>query len=171
MTDPSACDLETCPCDDAADAARRRSDGAPDGSDAGGPFAELAASRRAWIETVLRPWCRTAPRRELLKAEQEWLDIAGRVEPQFTLWLWAWSRFPVLFVDGLQGLDETFEVRVTLTTGEQQTGFPNARQSRRGLLTLVGPKGHVGPWSIDDVVEVVRVDSAPTFDSAPTAHR
>ena len=77
-------------------------------------FDALAASRRAWIDDVLRPWCREARRTDLLKAEQEWNDIAGKVDADRTLWLWAWSRFPCLYVDGLGGLEESWEVRVTL---------------------------------------------------------
>ncbi|MCA9080733.1 MAG: hypothetical protein KDA58_09255, partial [Planctomycetaceae bacterium] len=57
-------------------------------------FDELVASRRAWNETVLKPWCQSASRKELRLAAQEWLDIAGRAAPEFTLWPWAWSRFP-----------------------------------------------------------------------------
>lgn len=119
-------------------------------------FAALAESRREWIAAVLRPWCAAASRKELLQAEQEWHDIAGRIDPQFTLWLWAWSRFPVLYVEGLQGLDETWEVRVGLRNGDVAIGFPNARESRRGLLVLEGGGEPCGPISIDDVASVER---------------
>ena len=62
-------------------------------------FSALVASRRNWIDLTLKPWCRSASRRDLLAAEQDWLDIAGTADPHKTLWPWAWSRFPVLFVD------------------------------------------------------------------------
>ncbi|MEZ6067004.1 MAG: hypothetical protein R3B90_15180 [Planctomycetaceae bacterium] len=120
-------------------------------------FDQLAVSRREWIRGVLQPWCQHAPRRELLKAAQEWNDIAGRVDPQFTLWLWAWSRFPALYVDGLKGLEESFEVRVTLRSGECVDGYPDARESERGLLVLQGASTPVGPFSIDDITSVERL--------------
>jgi hypothetical protein len=124
-------------------------------------FAALVASRRDWIEQVLKPWCRAAARRDLLAAEQEWIDIAGRADPAKTLWPWAWSRFPVLFTDDLGGLEETYQVIVTLRDGSQHTGYPDARQSQRGRLVLLGdsPGGGVtdlGPWAIDDVASVER---------------
>jgi hypothetical protein len=119
-------------------------------------FDDLAASRRQWIADILQPWCRAAPLAELRKAEREWGDIAGRVEPEFTLWLWAWSRFDVLYVEGLKGVDETFEVRVRLKSGEEHCGFPDARQTRRGTLVLQGEEGQLGPFSIDDIASVER---------------
>lgn len=126
-------------------------------------FNELVESRKAWIEDVLRPWCRQAKRIELLKAHDEWHDIAGRVDQEFTLWLWAWSRFPALYVEDLKGLDESFEVAVTLADGRQVTGYPDARESQRGLLVLLAStdtgREHVGPFSIDDIASVERVES------------
>lgn len=119
-------------------------------------FEALAASRRAWVEEVLRPWCRCAPRRELLQAEQEWTDIAGRPAPEFSLWLWAWSRFPALYVEGLPGVDETYEVRVRLRGGAEHVGFPNARETRRGMLRLEGADGPLGPFSLDDIESIER---------------
>lgn len=124
-------------------------------------FDALVASRRTWIETVLKPWLRTAPRRDLLFAEQEWIDLAGRADPGKTLWPWAWSRFPVLYVDDLGGLEETYRVIVTLRDGSQHTGYPDARQSLRGELVLLGDSvvhgsRNLGPFSIDDVVNVAR---------------
>lgn len=123
-------------------------------------FLDLAASRRDWIATVLIPWCRQVPLQELRKAADEWHDIAGRVDPERTLWLWAWSRFPVLHVEGLPGLDETYEVELQTRTGEQFRGYPNARGSQRGRLLLQGGDGPIGPFSIDDVVAVRRVTDA-----------
>jgi hypothetical protein len=126
-------------------------------------FTELVEARKAWIEGVLRPWCRQASRIELLKAQDEWHDIAGRVDTEFTLWLWAWSRFPALYVDELKGLDESYEVRVTLQDGHEVTGFPDARESSRGMLVLFAGSDaepqHVGPFSIDDVASVERAAS------------
>jgi hypothetical protein len=120
-------------------------------------FDDLVASRKDWIESVLKPWCRGAPLGELRKAAQEWHDIAGRVDPDLTLWLWAWSRFPVLYHDSLRGLDESFQVKVRLRDGTEQTGFPDSRASRRGTLMLATGEGDVGPFSIDDVESVERV--------------
>lgn len=120
-------------------------------------FSDLVASRKTWIDDVLKPWCRQATRVELLKAEDEWYNIAGRVDAGFTLWLWAWSRFPTLHVDELQGLDESYVVRVTLRNGDQIAGFPDARQSHRGMLVLLTENEEVStPISIDDVQSVER---------------
>ncbi|MBL8849328.1 MAG: hypothetical protein JNG89_06570 [Planctomycetaceae bacterium] len=124
-------------------------------------FTDLVDSRREWIESVLKPWCRSAARRELLAAEQEWVDIAGRADPQKTLWPWAWSRFPVLYVDDLGGLEETYRVTVTLRDGSRRTGYPDARRSVRGELVLLGDASgqglcNLGPWSIDDIANVER---------------
>lgn len=125
-------------------------------------FDELIASRKQWIETVLKPWCRTAPLKDLKRAELEWGDIAGRVDPQATLWTWAWSRFPALVYGGLSGVDETHEVRVTLADGTSVTGFPDNRRTKQGNLVLlcVHPHGEtdvVGPLSIDHIAEVERI--------------
>ncbi|MCA9052275.1 MAG: hypothetical protein KDA75_00490 [Planctomycetaceae bacterium] len=121
-------------------------------------FQDLVDSRKRWIDSELIPWCRSASLMELRKAAEEWGDIAGRVDPEFTLWLWAWSRFPVLFVEGLQGVDESYEVEVQTRDGNVHRGFPDARESRRGRLMLQGADGTVGPFSIDDVVAVNRCE-------------
>lgn len=120
-------------------------------------FDDLVASRRAWIEQELKPWCQRAARIELIKAEQEWTDLAGRPDPARTLWPWAWGRFPMLTQDGLQGIDETYEVRVTLRDGRSGTGYPDNRASQRGQLVLVGTNGTWGPVGIDDVASVERL--------------
>ena len=104
-------------------------------------FQDLVESRKAWISESLIPWCRQASLVDLRKAAEEWGDIAGRVDPEFSLWLWAWSRFPALYVDGLRGLEETFEVAVRLRDGRVLRGFPDARQSRRGMLVVQGQEG------------------------------
>jgi hypothetical protein len=130
-------------------------------------FDGLIESRRAWIDNVLKPWCRQAARIDLLKADQEWHDIAGRVDTEFTLWLWAWSRFPALYVDDLKGLDESFEVQVTLKDGTRVVGFPDARESQRGMLVVItadAANPQAGPFSIDDVINVERVTS-PAADT------
>jgi hypothetical protein len=124
-------------------------------------FDALIASRRAWIDTVLKPWLRKAPRRDLLFAEQEWVDLAGRADTRKTLWPWAWSRFPVLYVDDLGGLEETYRVVVTLRDGSLHAGYPDARRSLHGELVLLGDSvvngsRELGPFSIDDVVTVER---------------
>lgn len=123
-------------------------------------FTQLVESRKAWINEVLIPWCRTAPLPELRKAADEWSDIAGRVDPEFSLWLWAWSRFPVLYVEGLRGVEETYAVRVGLRDGREFQGYPDARQSRRGALVLQTRSGAVGPFWIDEVSQVDRNVSA-----------
>jgi hypothetical protein len=121
-------------------------------------FAELVASRKAWIAGVLEPWCRAAARSELLKAEPEWVDIAGKVDPEATLWRWAWSRFPDLVHESL-GIEETSAVEVRLRDGRVVRGFPDGRQSRRGQLMLLaesefGRFHEAGPFSIDDIAAV-----------------
>ena len=122
-------------------------------------FPELIASRREWIDETLKPWCLTASRFELLQAEQAWVDLAGRPDPGQTLWYWAWSRFPELCDEELTGLNEAWQVAVTLKSGETVTGYPDARQSRHGELTLVeSTSTEHGPYSIDDIVSAVRVN-------------
>ena len=122
-------------------------------------FEDLAASRREWIDEVLKPWCRQAPRSGLLKAESEWEDIAGKVDPEVTLWTWAWSRFPDLVHDEMAGVNETREVRVKLANGNSASGYPDGRQSRRGQLVLLGSnerdRADHGPWSIDEIAGVI----------------
>ncbi len=123
-------------------------------------FHALSASRRAWIQEFLIPWCRTANVPSLLKAEMEWGDIAGRIDPQFSLWLWAWSRFPVLYVDGLRGLEESYFVRVTMIDGSQHSGYPDGRSSQRAQLVIMdradGKTVERGPLRLDQVQSVER---------------
>ncbi len=122
-------------------------------------FDELAIARKSWIQNVLRPWCLQACRAELLKAEIEWLDVAGKVSPEKTLWSWAWSRFPELVHENL-GIEETSELTVTLRDGRVFKGFPDARKSEHGKLVVWGnPNGaamatDLGPFSIDDISSV-----------------
>lgn len=122
-------------------------------------FSDLAASRREWIDEVLAPWCRVAARADLLEAEAEWPDIAGKVDPAPTLWSWAWGRFPELVSAGIPGVDETHAVTVTFVDGRTATGFPDSRQTRAGQLFLVDAADlqvtH-GPISIDDISDVRR---------------
>lgn len=125
-------------------------------------FDELVISRKEWINQILRPWCQQARRSELLKADVEWLDIAGKVTPDKTLWLWAWSRFPELVHESL-GIEETSQVEVALQDGRQFDGFPDSRQSLHGQLVLLGidldsgrPIEH-GPFSIDEIAYVRRI--------------
>jgi hypothetical protein len=130
-------------------------------NETGHTFADLVAARKAWIETVLQPWSASAKRADLLLAEQEWTDIAGKVDPAKTLWAWAWGRFPSL-VHAELGLDEAAEVRVRLRDGREARGYPDARKSQRGLLVLYGRDNagkytDLGPFSIDDVAEVARL--------------
>jgi hypothetical protein len=122
---------------------------------------ELIASRRTWINDVLRPWCVRATRKELRLAELDWHDLAGKVDPEATLWAWAWSRFPNLVHPELSRLDETRRITITLRDGSTFAGYPDGRQSRQGQLVLVdrspvNPREEIeyGPFSIDDVVDV-----------------
>ncbi len=119
-------------------------------------FAELAASRRAWLADVLIPWCRVASRADLLRADQEWTDIAGKIAPERSLWLWAWSRFPPLYVEGLGGLEESWAVTVELRDGTTLSGFPDHRLSERGRLVIQTSDGPTDPISIDDIARVDR---------------
>ncbi len=126
-------------------------------------FADLAASRRDWIDRILIPWCHQASRRELLTALQEWTNVAGKVDPDKTLWFWAWSRFPELVHDELAGIDETAHVVVTLKNGTTAAGFPDARETDLGQLVLLAPNSagscqhtQIGPFSIDEIASVVR---------------
>jgi hypothetical protein len=120
-------------------------------------FEDLVASRRDWIETVLRPWCRYADLKLLKQADQEWHEFAGRVDAHATLWSWAWERHPALVHDDLAGVNETHEVTVTLRDGRSVTGFPDGRLSLKGQLFLVGTSENdtdPGPFSIDDIANV-----------------
>ncbi|MFK7817144.1 MAG: hypothetical protein AB8G99_00375 [Planctomycetaceae bacterium] len=133
-------------------------------SDTISTFDDLAASRRNWIQDVLRPWCQTASRKDLLKAESEWEDIAGKAAPEQTLWTWAWERFPALVYEGLTGVNETQQVAVRLKDETQHSGFPDGRRTERGQLYLLTAGDmqeastadlfEAGPFSIDDISEV-----------------
>lgn len=125
-------------------------------------FEHLAAARREWIETVLRPWCRRSLLKELRKAEQEWFDIAGRADVHPTLWTWAWERFPDIVHPDLPGVNETSELLLTLLDGSQVSGFPDGRKSQRGMLILIsGSEGGEtlthGPISIDQIASIQRM--------------
>jgi len=130
-------------------------------------FEQLAESRRHWIETVLRPWCHQAGLKQLRQAEVEWHDIAGRVDINATLWTWAWERFPVLTHDDMPGVNETYEVQVTLMDGRVIKGFPDSRLSTRGTLVLIGQDDSTdrattefGPFKIDQVSSVSAVSES-----------
>ena len=121
-------------------------------------FPALIASRRDWIETVLRPWCRAASRRDLRLAESQWADLAGDVGVRETLWAWAWERFPALCEPGLTPPSESRPVRVALTTGETVVGTPDGRRSRGGVLWLLCGSPHGweerGPFALDEIERV-----------------
>lgn len=127
----------------------------PRPSDHPATFAELVASRKAWLDDILRIWCQRARHRDLLLAEQEWIDIAGKVDPEKTLWAWAWSRFPDLIHPEL-GIDESQEIVVTLGGGPVYRGYADARRSRQGKLCLLqsGDGCEVGPFLIDEIAMV-----------------
>lgn len=124
-------------------------------------FEELVIARKSWLNEVLKPWCQQAGRRDLIKAEPDWVDIAGKVDPSKTLWAWAWSRFPDLVHESL-GIEETAEVEVLLRDGRRFQGFPDSRKSLRGQLFLFGydsiaaRSADFGPFSIDDIESVRR---------------
>ena len=125
-------------------------------------FPDLVASRKAWLADVLAPWCAHASVRDLRRAELEWVDIAGKVDADKTLWYWAWSRFPALVNADLLAIDEARRVTVTLHDGRAFTGFPDSRQSQKGELVLVGrvpvdSRRHeeYGPYSLDEIAAIV----------------
>ena len=128
-------------------------------------FEELVTSRKAWIADVLQPWCRTATLTALKQAELEWLDIAGKVAAEKTLWPWAWSRFPDLVHESL-GIEETTEVEVTLKDGRNVRGYPDSRASQQGQLVLWGSDTpdaeakELGPFSIERISSVRRIQSS-----------
>ena len=126
-------------------------------------FDQLAAARRGWIEQVLRPWCHQASLKDLRKAELEWFDIAGRADANATLWTWAWERFPAIVHPDLPGVHETHLMDVQLHDGSRLSGYPDARQSLRGMLVLVGTDvdGSMmtyGAVSIDQIADVRQAD-------------
>jgi hypothetical protein len=126
-------------------------------------FEALVASRQQWIADVLKPWCRAACWKELFKASQDWSNLAGVVDPQATLWTWAWSRFPALVEDGLTGINETYPVRVTTRDQRLIVGYPDNRASQHGKLRVLCNSTDEGgstlsdAISIDDIVAVERV--------------
>lgn len=132
------------------------------GSDRVSDFEELVAARKAWIADVLQPWCRAATLAALKQAELEWLDIAGKVAAEKTLWPWAWSRFPDLVHESL-GIEETTEVEVTLQNGGIARGYPDSRASQQGQLVLWGSETpdseprQLGPYSIERIINVKRI--------------
>jgi hypothetical protein len=133
-------------------------------------FDDLTASRRAWIEKVLRTWCRQASLKDLRKAEQEWFDIAGRADANATLWTWAWERFPDIVHPELPGVHETHEVSVVLTDGAQLTGYPDARLSQRGLLVIVGTdaSGDLVTHEAVSIDQVIAVSQSGPETGPPT---
>ncbi|MCA9061188.1 MAG: hypothetical protein KDA85_21895, partial [Planctomycetaceae bacterium] len=75
-------------------------------------------------------------------------------------WTWAWERFDGLTHPDMAGVNETNRVSVTLTDGRTISGYPDCRQSVRGMLVLfdrdaTGPVTS-GPFSVDQVCSVVR---------------
>lgn len=123
-------------------------------------FDGLAESRRQWIDTILHPWCLSASLKDLRHLESEWVDLAGRVDVNATLWTWAWERFAGLTHPEMAGVNETHEVRVVLADGNTVSGFPDSRLSVRGVLVIIGTDGNgdsaaqFEPIPIDDLVSV-----------------
>jgi hypothetical protein len=122
-------------------------------------FQNLVDSRRQWIDSTLIPWCKEASRKDLLLAEHEWQDLAGRPAPEMTLWKWAWERFPILSHTGLNAINETNCVVVQCVDGRIATGYPDAVRSQAGLLFLTIESGEtMGPITIDEI-EQIEVDA------------
>jgi len=101
----------------------------------------------------------------------DWINVAGHVDPDSTLWTWAWARFPALTHEGVIGVDETKEVRVRLKSGEDAVGFPDSRESQNGKLVLLGKTDdgqfeHLGPFAIDDIETVEISDDSGSADVA-----
>ena len=126
-------------------------------------FADLVDSRKAWIEQELKPWCQQAPVMQLRLAELEWLDIAGKVDAESTLWSWAWSRFPDLVNADMGKIDEAQQVTVTLKAGRSYTGYPDARASQKGNLVLlckteVPDRRFIeqGPFALDEIATIAK---------------
>ncbi len=118
-------------------------------------FQDLVQSRRAWIDSHLIPWCKSACRKDLLLAEHEWEDLAGRPAAEMTLWKWAWERFPVLSQEGFHGINETNPVVVVCEDGRTGEGYPEAARSLGGMLFLVADDGQViGPFAIDEISSI-----------------
>lgn len=118
-------------------------------------FQELVESRREWIDQMLIPWCKTSARKDLLLAEHEWQDLAGRPAPEMTLWKWAWERFPVLTHEGLNTINETNAVVVQCHDGRVATGYPDATRSQAGLLFVIDELGQtLGPVEIDEIKQI-----------------
>jgi hypothetical protein len=133
-------------------------------------FDELAAARRQWIAEVLQPWCRQAVLRDLKKAALDWVDIAGKVDAELTLWYWAWSRFPDLVNADLSRIDETAALHVQLKDGREIRGYADGRLSTGGQLVLTsrdpGPPPRTekhGPISIDDIAAVTATTPRSPF--------
>lgn len=131
-------------------------------------FADLVASRKAWIEHELKPWCASADVMQLKLAELEWIDIAGKVDAEATLWAWAWGRFPDLVNADLGRIDEAQQVTVVLKDGRRFTGYPDARQSRQGSLVLLcrstdAPRRFQdeGPFRLDEIESIERCGGEP----------
>jgi len=130
-------------------------------------YTELVASRKAWIDNVLRPWCEQAGYKDLQLAEGDWPNLAGKVDPQKTLWYWAWSRFPELVHPEISDIDETHALEMELKTGEIHTGYPDARESLHGKLVIqragAAPDTSANPSllkrvTIDEIATVRRVE-------------
>ena len=131
-------------------------------------FADLAVSRREWISEQLVPWCRQACYQDLVEAEQDWGNIAGRVDPGMTLWTWAWSRFPAVIHDGMPGLNETCEVRLRTAGGAEAIGFPDREASSRGQIVLVARTEsgfeQLGPFRIDEITSAELTEDSARRD-------
>lgn len=129
-------------------------------------YESVALSRRKWLDEILAPWCKSSSRKELRLAEGDWVNLAGKVAPEKSLWFWAWSRFPDLVEPELQAINETHQIRVTIGMGDIYEGYPDARESTNGVLVLLcrdpstGRYEQTGPFSLDDIRSVERIQNA-----------
>ncbi|MEM9704388.1 MAG: hypothetical protein AAF907_18245 [Planctomycetota bacterium] len=127
----------------------------PEPKSASPAFTKLVESKRAWLEEVLKPWCRTADLAALRLAEANWIDLAGNVDPQKTLWLWAWGRFEGVVSEELEGFEESLALRLTLKSGETVVGFPDGRASRAEGIVLIAEDGSTATAALDEIASAV----------------
>ncbi|QDV31048.1 hypothetical protein Spb1_29850 [Planctopirus ephydatiae] len=129
-------------------------------------FVSLVESRKHWIQQVLRPWCRSAPVTELRLAALNWVDLAGQISPDATLWPWAWERFEGVIHTEL-GFDESRQWKVSLRNGSEASGYINGRLSRGEQIVLVYRDSHseqlttTSPIGLDEISSIRSLEPNP----------